>query len=189
MSKLMERFNNYMELISREGKDVLIEKLNEWGYFTAPSSTKFHGSKVSGNLEHSLGVTDTLINFCRAQDNFEIPLQSLIICGLFHDLGKSNYFNKPTYIPNVLKSGKVSDSSPYEKNKDLLGIPHQVASIHMLSQCIELTEQETFAILFHNGLYTPDGREINGKEQPLQLLLHWADMWESRFIGRNGAIK
>jgi len=188
LNELKARFNGYMELIDRDGKSELIKMLSDCNYFTAASSSKFHGSWIGGNLEHSLAVTNVLIKFYNSQSEYTINRESLIICGLFHDLGKSTYYGKPTYVTNYLKSGKISDASPYEKNKALLGIPHQIASIQMLSKHIELTEQESFAILFHNGLYTPDGREILGKEQPLQLLLHWADMWESRFIGKNAVI-
>ena len=176
---LREKFLEYFSKINREGKEELFNHLEECCYFTAPSSSSYHGAHISGNFEHSMAVTEQLLKFHAAQDIINIPEESLIICGLFHDLGKSDYYQKPTYIQNLLKSGKQSESKPYKTNSDLLGIPHQVASIHILARFIKLTEQETFAILYHNGLYTPDGRVIQGKEQALQQLLHWADMWES----------
>jgi 23S rRNA maturation-related 3'-5' exoribonuclease YhaM len=50
------------------------------------------------------------------------------------------------------------------------------------SKFIELTEEEEFAILYHNGMYVSSGRDIQGKERPLQQLLHFSDMWCSRFV-------
>ena len=50
----------------------------------------------------------------------------------------------------------------------------------MASQCIELTEDENSAIQKHNGMYGPFRYVIQGKETPLYLLLHMADMWASR---------
>ena len=47
---------------------------------------------------------------------------------------------------------------------------------------IPLTAEEEQAILWHNGLYGIFKYEISGKETPLYLLLHMADMWASRVI-------
>lgn len=97
-------------------------------------------------------------------------------------LGKASYYNKANYVPNILKSGEQSKSKPYETNKELLNIPHEISSIHILSKFIQLTEEETFAILYHNGLYTSVGYGLKGNERPLQMILHFADMWASRVV-------
>ena len=34
----------------------------------------------------------------------------------------------------------------------------------------------------HDGLYDFMKYDLNGKERPLQLIVHWADMWASRVI-------
>jgi 23S rRNA maturation-related 3'-5' exoribonuclease YhaM len=112
---------------------------------------------------------------------------SIIIVSLLHDLGKASYRGKPNYVPNILKSGKLSETKPYETNKDLLIADHAYKSCMIASKFIELTEEEEFAILYHNGLYVPSGRDIQGKERPLQLLLHFSDMWCSRFIEKEDA--
>lgn len=153
----------------------LLTCLEENGFFTSPSSSHYHGSVEGGNLAHSLLVTDTILKIREAIAP-EISKESCVLVALFHDLGKANYFGKPNYLPNILKGGKVSESKPYVTNTNRLPIPHQVASVHILAHFIELTEEETYAILFHNGLYTPDGKVIQGKETKLLMLLHWADM-------------
>lgn len=179
---MRDRFNKFIEQVKRPGKDNLINYLEQSDYFKAPSSTQYHGSKEQGLLEHSLNVADLMLRVNNIEKFKTTDIESTIICGLFHDLGKSTYFNKPNYLPNILKSGEVSKAKPYEHNSERLYIPHQVASIHILSQYIELTEEETFAILYHNGLYTPDGKAVMGNETKLMLLLHFADMWASRFM-------
>ena len=176
-TKFLDLFNQ----IKRSGTKCLQEHLYENGYFTCPSSSQYHGSKESGNFEHSINVTEVMLKLA-PQLAPGISKESLIICGLFHDLGKANYFDKPNYVPNILKSGKLSDSKPYETNKNRLPIPHQIASVHILSKHIDLTEEETYAILYHNGLYTSDGYVIKGNETPLLMLLHFSDMWASRVI-------
>ncbi|RJX18542.1 MAG: HD family phosphohydrolase [Ammonifex sp.] len=184
MKDLKDELFEYLRRVQREGIEHLVFYLAVGDYFTAPSSTQYHGACEAGNLRHSLNVTGLMFRLRNAfgLDKDDIPDDSLIICGLFHDLGKSMYYSKPHYIQNRVKSGKVSDSKPYCCNPERLPIPHQVASVHILSQYIYLTEEETYAILYHNGLYTPDGRVIQGRETPLQMILHWADMWASRVI-------
>ena len=179
-----QRFEKLFNLIDREGKDSLLSYLDENGYFTAPSSTQYHGAVEGGNLEHSLNVTDLMLRV-RETLNADITGESIIIVGLFHDLGKCDYYGMPNYIKSApLKSGK-EPAKPYTTNPARLPIPHQVSSLHILSKFIPLTEDETYAILYHNGLYTSDGYVIKGNETPLLMLLHFADMWASRVVEVN----
>lgn len=182
MINTREKFDNYYNMIDREGKEELLQYLEKNGFFTAPASSKYHLSKQGGLLEHSINVTDLMISINDTLNAANIS--SIAIVGLFHDIGKSNYFGKPNYVENILKNGKRSDAKPYERNKEILNVPHEVSAIHILSKFIELTEQETFAILYHNGLYTSIGYGLKGNEQPLQMLVHFADMWASRVIER-----
>lgn len=182
---IKETFNKYYGKIKREGKEDLLNYLETTGFFTAPASTQHHLYEQGGLLEHSVNVVSTMFKLAPklGLKGKEIE-ESMVISGLFHDLGKSSYFGKPMYVENVLKSGKLSEAKPYVTNKELLAIPHEISGVHILSQFIDLTEEETFAILYHNGLYTSLGYGLKGNEQPLQMLLHFADMWASRVIER-----
>ncbi|MBU5311880.1 HD domain-containing protein [Tissierella carlieri] len=181
MSYSKERFDKLFSLINREGKDKLLEYLNENEYFTAPCSSQFHGSKEGGLLDHSVNVADLMLDISDTLNYFDKEMiESIIIVGLFHDIGKSGYFNKANYVPNILKSGKQSDAKPYEVNKELLKIPHEISGIHILSKFIQLTEEEVYAILHHNGAYGTTWYELKSNERPLQMVLHFADMWASR---------
>ena len=177
---MKEKIAELLKSTGRAGIENLVNYLeNESDFFTAPCSTQYHGCKEGGLAEHSLNVHDFgekhLLNLIEKKDSW-------IIVSLLHDIGKSKYYGKPNYIPNILKSGKVSDAKPYESNPERCWIPHEVAAIHIISKYIELTEEEAFAIYGHNGLYTPAGSMFKGNETPLQLLLHFSDMWASRFI-------
>jgi 23S rRNA maturation-related 3'-5' exoribonuclease YhaM len=80
-----------------------------------------------------------------------------------------------------LKGGNRSESKPFTINSDLLPVDHEIRSIVIASMFIDLTEEEQFAILYHNGLYGQVGKYvIQGKETPLYMIIHWADMWASR---------
>ena len=52
----------------------------------------------------------------------------------------------------------------------------------MASMFIDLTEDEQYAILYHNGLYGNLKYVISGHETPLYMIVHWADMWASYVI-------
>lgn len=178
---MRNRFDELFGYIKREGKEELLEYLRDNGYFEAPCSSQYHLAEEGGLLEHSINVTKLMLNLVQML-NIQPQRESIVIAGLFHDLGKADYYSKPNYVENILKSGKVSSSKPYTTNKDRLYVPHEIVSIHILSKFIQLTEEEAFAILYHNGLYTPTGYSLKGNERPLQVLLHFADMWASRFI-------
>ena len=180
---MRKQFNELFDHIKRDGKDELLQYLEDNEYFTAPCSSQYHLAEEGGLLEHSINVTELMLDLADFLNCFKEDMtESIVIVGLFHDLGKSAYYKKPHYIENILKSGKRSESKPYTSNKDRLNVPHEVASIHILSKFIQLTEEETFAILYHNGLYTSTGYSLKGNERPLQTLLHFADLWCSRFI-------
>ncbi|HPL09028.1 MAG TPA: HD domain-containing protein [Clostridia bacterium] len=176
----------------RPGIENLIQHMEESDFFMAPCSTQYHLCINGGLAEHSMNVYTYMTLMYQStkhwdDSRFEFTLNNLshdsvVIVSLLHDIGKASYRGKPNYIPNILKSGEVSKAKPYESNSDRLYIPHEVVSLQIISKYIELTEEEEFAILYHNGMYVPSGRDINGKERPLQLLLHFADMWCSRFV-------
>ncbi len=172
---------DYLNRVDRPGMNHLINHLDEIDFFTAPASSQYHLAKEGGLAEHSLNVFK-LMRIIADHIEPELSWDSLIITGLLHDVGKAAFYNKPLYVPNLLKSGQPSPTKPYAHNKDRLINNHAVASLIIITRYIELTEEESFAILYHNGLYDGIGREINSKERPLQQLLHFADMWCSRFL-------
>lgn len=169
----------------REGINDLINHMEDCGFFTAPCSGQYHLSKESGLAEHSLNVYKTIIRLDESL-TFVRDLNSLTIISLLHDLGKMGQFGKPNYVVNLVsdrKGGYIqSEKKPFETNKELLSVPHEIRSIQIASQFIELTEEENFAILHHNGMYGDLKYQLQGKERPLQMLLHFADMWASRVI-------
>jgi len=177
--------NKIIELLvstEREGINDLIQHMNDIGFFTAPCSGGFHLCKVGGLMEHSLNVYQSLVRFYNAQSEYTTTPDTLVLSALLHDLGKCGQYGKPNYVPNYLASGKQSDKKPFETNKSLLPVPHEIRSLTIASQFITLTENEAFAILQHNGMYGDLKYQLQGKETPLQMLLHFSDMWCSRVI-------
>ena len=180
---------------NRPGIEDLCDFLDEIGFYTAPCSGGNHLAKEGGLAEHSWNVYELMKAMYEEilSGDCEIPHYSIIICAILHDLGKCGDFGKQNYVENWVKDGrptkaepeqkyKLSESKPYKTNKDLLYVPHEVRSVKLASKFIYLTENEEFAILYHNGLYGDFKYVINGKETPLYLLLHMCDMWASRVM-------
>ena len=105
---------------------------------------------------------------------------SVIIAAALHDLGKCGDYGKQMYVPNILKSGKASEAKPFKRNPALLPLDHATRSIKLATLFIDLTEDEEFAIRYHDGLYESANYAVKGNETPLYLILHYADLWSSR---------
>ncbi len=181
----------YFEKTKRDGMDDLLDLMDEIGYFTAPASSGGgrHSAEEGGLAQHSLNVLTVAEKLSVAlkggkniTDDFR---NSLVIVCLLHDLGKCGDYGKKMYVPNILKSGKQSDAKPWERNKALTNIPHAFRSVIMAERWLDLTEDEEYAIMYHDGLYdreTGGTAVIQGHETELLMILHWADMWSSRVI-------
>lgn len=170
----------------RPGIENLLIYLEVSGFYEAPGSTKYHLSEPGGLAQHSINVFNAMVAFANGliANKLEAPksekaYDAIVLCALLHDLGKAGQFAKPQYIEKEIPFG---DPPQYEYNRSLLYIPHEVRSVVIASQYIQLTEEEQFAILYHNGLYGDFKKAIPGKETPLYLLLHFADMWAARVI-------
>ena len=179
----------------RKGIKKLLEHMEEIGFFTAACSGGNHLACESGLVVHTANVMRMAEKLGKVffGDKFPEMRDSIRIAAGLHDLGKCGQFGKAYYVPNYVKDGrptkanpeqryKISESKPFEQNKDLLHVDHPIRSVVEATQYIELTEEEYFAILYHDGLYGSLAYELKGKERPLQTLLHFADYWCAQFV-------
>lgn len=169
----------------REGVEELLAYMDEIGFFTAPCSTRYHLAQEGGLAEHSVNVLNSAeklsVALYGAKNITDEIRSSIIICSLLHDLGKCGDYGKPMYVDKILKSGKKG-VQPYDTNKDLTSVPHAIRSVKLATLFIDLTEDEEWAILTHDGLYDFMKYQIPGHETQLSLILHWADMWASHVL-------
>lgn len=182
-----ERIETLLRGTNRDGIEELITWMNDNDFYGTPCSTKYHLCQEGGLAIHSINVYEAML---KLRDSLgmtdQISDESVVICSLLHDLGKCGDFDKCYYIPNILKSGKQSEAEPYKTNSNLQSIDHEIRSVMIANRFINLTEDESMAILYHNGLY---GKLMSGfshpNETPIMLLTHWADMWASRYMEVN----
>ena len=183
-----ERFIEiYKRDIKREGANKLLEYLEKSDFFSAPASTRFHGSYPGGLVEHSLNVYDCLVSYLerpRVKELYKIEAtaENLAIVSLLHDLCKVN-----TYKPGTRnikdEKGVWQQVASYEYN-DKLPYGHGEKSVYIISGYMKLTREEAFAIRYHMGFSgTEDIRQISAAFEmfPLSFALSLADM-EATFL-------
>ena len=190
--KVKEEVTAVLKKTGREGVEDLIGIMEDKGFFEAPASSGGgrHSAEAGGLAQHSVNVLHMAeklsVALIGAKDITPDFRNSLAIVCLLHDFGKCGDYGKKLYVPNILKTtGKQSDKKPWERNKELTNIPHAFRSVIMAERWIDLTEEEEYAIMYHDGLYdreTGGMAVIQGHETKLLMLLHWADMWASRVI-------
>lgn len=182
--KVYEEIDRELMSVDREGIEDLLAEMKDAGYFDAPASTRFHGAYEGALAEHSLNVLNCAKSLAKAwlgKKWLDANQDSVIICALLHDFGKCGQFGKQLYVPNILKTGQ-SEKQPFKTNPDLKALPHEIVSCIEVTKFIDLTEDEQRAIAWHNGLYGPFKYDIQGNEDELYMIIHFADMWASRII-------
>lgn len=176
---LQERYSELKARVikRREEFDSFIGVLeNETSWLTAPASTKFHLNSEQGLLKHSVAVAENLL---RIRDSLapKISYESCVIVGLFHDVGKVGMPGKPLYLKNKNRWEVKNRNITYKNNLELVYMSLAARSLYLVVKYIPLSDAEAQAILYHDGQYIDDNRCIAHREEPLTLLLHWADYW------------
>lgn len=187
---------NYPDIIreslmktGREGVIELLTFMQNIGFLDAPASGGNHVHYAGGLAEHSVNVMwmaeKISLALLGGKNITDEVRNSIIIAALLHDLGKCGDYGKQMYVENILKSGKRSESKPFKINSDLTNVPHAARSIKLATLFIDLTEDEEWAILAHDGLYDFMKYAIPNHETELSMIIHWADMWASKVIEKN----
>ena len=165
VSDRKEPFHNFVKLLE-----------SETTWLTSPASTRFHLAEEQGLLKHSVGVAETLLRF-RGALAPAITEGSCVIVGLLHDVGKLGMPGKPLYLPNENEWMVKNRGIRYKINPDVVAMGLAVRSLYLVAQYIPLSDAEAQAIAYHDGQYIEENKIIAHKEEPLTLLVHWADYW------------
>ena len=175
----------YNNSIKREGADALREWLLKSDFFTAPASTRFHGSHPGGLVEHSVNVYRRLLDLCAVmlpEDKWPTD-ETLAIVSLLHDLCKVNFYT--TEMRNRKNERGVWEQVPYYTIDDQLCMGHGEGSVYIVSAFMKLTREEVAAINWHMGYsdvrFKGGDSTVNKvfQKYPLALLLHTADSMAS----------
>lgn len=190
MDLKQEFIDIYKANITRDGSDKLLEYLlsDKSDFFTAPASTRFHGSYEGGLLEHSLNVYHCLKDYLardRAKNVYGMNYseESIAVSALLHDICKVNFY-KVDYRNAKNEMGQW-EKVPYYTIDDKLPYGHGEKSVYIITGFMRLTREEAFAIRYHMGFSGNDDVNQVGKSFemfPLAFALSTADMEASYFL-------
>ena len=129
----------YQEHITRRGADRLLAWLDSDAsdFFTAPSSTRFHGAYEGGLVEHSLNVYECLKDYLSRPRTKELygmdyTPETIAITALLHDICKVGFY--AVDYRNAKNEQGVWERVPYYTIRDSLPYGHGEKSVYMI-QC------------------------------------------------------
>lgn len=178
--KVQKRKKQFDEFIN------FLESKTNW--LTSPASTRFHMSEEGGLLKHSVLVAQTLLKL-REILAPDISEESCVIVGLLHDVGKIGMPDKPLYLPNDNEWEVKNKGIKYKINPEVVYMGLAVRSLYLITKYIPLSDSESQAIVYHDGQYTDENKAVAHREEPLTLLLHWADYWAAHICEDKREIK
>lgn len=165
----------------KDGTPLVSLDFLEWlltnGFFEKPAAIKYHGNYTGGLFDHSLAVTQKLVEMTEEMNLSWRSSRSPYIVGMFHDLCKVDDYKNKNTIEGLDPEWTYNDSTILKGHGD--------KSIMLLSQFINLTEEELFCIRFHMGAYMTDDWEAYDKairKYETVLWTHTADMWASKVL-------
>ena len=181
---MKEKFIELLKSTNRQGIEELISFLEKTDFFTAPASTRFHGSFEGGLVEHSLKVYEILDYKVKNNVlNLEVQDDTIKIVSLLHDICKLNFY-KVDYR-NAKNALGEWEKVPYYTIDDTIPYGHGEKSVMMITEYMKLTPEEKYSIRWHMGytepkeLYNTIGAAY--KKYPLALLMHEADLEATYF--------
>jgi hypothetical protein len=185
--KMQEGFLKLAEKSGFVVDDSFMNWLVNMGFFMKPASISFHGQQSGDLFRHSFAVADVLIDMTEKFDvEWERP-QSPFIVGMFHDVCKmDDYMDENASDIVMMGTGSpVSKNPKWVKNPEKLLKGHGDKSVMMLSQWINLTEEEMLCIRYHMGAYqTDEWQEWDRAIRKYETVLwtHTADMYASKVM-------
>ena len=177
----------FSEQIKRPGAQNLLDWMQTTDFFTAPASTRFHGSCECGLVMHSLNVYHVMMKrYLEEGDNPE----SFAVCALLHDLCKANYYkagfrnvkNEETGQWERVPTFRVQDAFPYG---------HGEKSVYLIERFMRLRPAEAIAIRWHMGSFDDAARggcfaiSEAYDQYPIAVKLHLSDL-EATYLVEKG---
>ena len=189
MSDAKREFHDIFErYVTREGSRRLLEWLDTTDFFTAPASTRFHGAREGGLVEHSLNVYRLLKEMNDREKEFSD--ETIAIVALCHDFCKINYYK------TVLRNRKDEATGKWEQYRtytvdDRLPYGHGEKSVFIVERFMKLSTVEAMAIRWHMGGFDDTARAGSHymsdafNMYPLAVMCHIADL-EATYLLEKG---
>ena len=181
MSQYKDEFISiYKKLIQREGAEKLLDYLcsTQSDFFTAPASTRYHGSYKGGLVEHSLNVYHCHKDYMareRVKELYHMNYsdETLDVVSLLHVGTRNKKINGEWQQIEVFE---YQDDLPYG---------HGEKSVYIITGFMRLTREEAFAIRYHMGFSNndnPNNISYTFEHYPLAFALSTADMEATYYL-------
>lgn len=131
--------------IRRDGIDDLMAWLESTDFYSAPSSTRYHGAEPGGLVAHSIAVYNHL-----KQKQTDETDETIAIVSLFHDLCKCNFYKQTFRNVKNEVTGKWEKVPAYDID-DKFPLWHGEKSMFTIMKFMHLTDEEALAIRWHMG--------------------------------------
>ena len=159
---MKDKFLRTFAQIARPGADKLLIWLeDETDFFTAPASTKYHGSFPGGLLDHSLNVYARMVEIAErdllphglpgALDQEDV--ETMTILALLHDVCKVNTYTLEPGRRKVEGTRNQWEDCEIYAAHDLLPLGHGEKSLYLIQKHMDLHDDEAMAIRWHMGAY------------------------------------
>lgn len=131
-------------------------------------------AKPGGLIEHSLNVVKTM-RALEGAATFGVDPESMLIAGLFHDIGRVGDMTTDYYLPQTSDWHRDKAGILYVYNPALPKMPHSHRSLTLLQAAgVSLTTDEWIAIATAQGPSLDENKFYIGGESPLTLLTQTA---------------
>ena len=187
--KMKEKFIELLRSTGRQGIDEVISYLEKAGFFTAPASSVHHLNSEGGLLKHSMNVYNMAMAMrgpivaMRPDMESCLPVKSIVIAALLHDVCKTNVYKKSKRW-SLGANGRWGMADRYAVDYSQMPVGHGEKSVIMLlSLGLKLSVDEIIAIRWHMGPWdlSFQSREVLGNfnsaatQCPLLSLIQAAD--------------
>jgi HD superfamily phosphohydrolase YqeK len=185
--QIEENWNKYCMWFEKTGERAEICKniVEHFGerLASAPASSKksFHNCFTGGLVDHSLRVLQNAVTLSKSF-NFKIAPASLIICTLFHDLGKVGDLENDYYVEQTSDWHRDKLGELYTINDNLPQMETSDRSMWLLQHFgLKLSMEEWIAIKASDGSIVEANRKYSLHPSQLVMVVHHADYIATQF--------
>jgi len=141
----------------------------------ASSKLKYHNAFAGGLIDHSLRVLKNAV-LLKKTFNWDVSNESLIICSLFHDIGKVGDLEKDYYVEQTSDWHRDKNGEIFTFNENISYMETPDRSVWLLQQFgVKLSRDEWLAIKLNDGYVYEPNRKYCMREGVLAHIIMTAD--------------
>ena len=177
---LVKRYVTHFDFVNIRFLKSVLDWLRSTDFYTAPGSTVYHDSSVSGLLFHTLRVLKNSYELLKINKFNDVNIVDITCVALCHDWCKIGLYTP--YKRNVKneETGQWEQVDSFRRNDPAIPLGHGVESLYKAMKVFRLSEEEAAAIRWHMGAWNVATNETNDLQTanerfPLVHLLQFAD--------------